>query len=423
MARPNVEVAQMPGNALVIGGGVVGSTCALKLQIHGISTTLVDTAVTPRPASWGNAGHLATEQTEPLASSKTLRSFPRRLFWRGGALSLPARDLPVWLPFALRFIRSSTPSRFGAGAIALRSLLGAAIPAWQRLARTAHIEHLIAEDGHFVVWETPAGAAAGRDAWTHTDTGTATFRDVTREELEQLSAQISAPIAGAIRFQGTGQILDPGELAEGLSEAFVRLGGLRRTAHVRNLVTRGSIAAAMLDDGELLQADLLVVAGGVASGTLLQPLGYRAPIIAERGYHIQSANTDWPLGLPPVVFEERSMIVTRFRSGLRAASFVELGRPHSPADPRKWARLRSHVAALGLQFREPCSEWFGARPTLPDYLPAIGRSRRANNLLYAFGHQHLGLTLAAISGELISSLARGEATDIDLAPFDLERFR
>jgi glycine/D-amino acid oxidase-like deaminating enzyme len=114
--------------------------------------------------------------------------------------------------------------------------------------------------------------------------------------------------------------------------------------------------------------------------------------------------------------------VTPFRSGLRAASFVEFGRAESPADPRKWARLRKHVAELGLPFREPCSEWFGARPTLPDYLPALGRSQRAANLLYAFGHQHLGLTLAAISGELIATLARREQTEVDVTPFDLERF-
>lgn len=117
------------------------------------------------------------------------------------------------------------------------------------------------------------------------------------------------------------------------------------------------------------------------------------------------------------------MIVTAFRSGLRAASFVEFARADAPADRRKWARLRSHVSELGLSFREPCSEWFGARPTLPDYLPALGRSERAANLLYAFGHQHLGLTLAAISGELIVALARREAADVDLTPFDLERFR
>ena len=414
---------QMPTDALVIGGGLIGMSCALNLQLRGIRTTIVDPATTWRGASWGNAGHLATEQVEPIASRKTLRSFPRRLFFRGGALSLPPRDLRVWLPFALRLIRSSNPARFAAGKVALNSLLRSAIPAWRRLAAAASAERLIAEDGHFVVWETPAGAEAGRAAWTRSDTGTTTFRDATDEEIAALSAQTSRPIAGAIRFHGTGQVLDLGELADRLTEHFVLSGGSRRTARVRNLVMNRSKAAAVLDSGEVLHAGLVVVAAGVASAALLQPLGYRVPIIAERGYHIQSANAAWPAALPPVVFEERSMIVTPFRSGLRAASFVEFARADAPADPRKWARLRSHVAELGLSLREPCSEWFGARPTLPDYLPALGRSERAANLLYAFGHQHLGLTLAAISGELIAALARREAADVDLTPFDLERFR
>jgi D-amino-acid dehydrogenase len=413
----------MPSEALVIGGGLVGLSCALNLQLCGLRTTIVDPATTRRAASWGNAGHLATEQVEPLASRKTLRNLPRRLFSRGGALSLPPRDLDVWLPFALRLVGNSTPVRFATGKATLRSLLRGAIPAWRQLARTAGAEHLIAEDGHFVVWETPAGADAGRAAWRNADTGTATFRDATAEEIATLSAQVSRPIAGAIRFQGTGQVLDLGELANSLSTHLSHAGGSERTARVQRLVVDGSTAAAMLEGGEVLHADVVVVAAGVASGALLEPLGYVVPIIAERGYHIQSADAAWPAGLPPVVFEERSMIVTPFRSGLRAASFVEFARAESPPDPRKWARLRRHAAELGLPLREPYSEWFGARPTLPDYLPALGRSRRTANLLYAFGHQHLGLTLAAVTGELIAALARGEASDVDLKPLDLERFR
>jgi|SRR6185436_14543020 len=413
----------MPSEALVIGGGLVGLSCALNLQLCGLRTTIVDPATTRRAASWGNAGHLATEQVEPLASRKTLRNLPRRLFFRGGALSLPPRDLDVWLPFALRLVGNSTPVRFATGKATLRSLLRGAIPAWRQLARTAGAEHLIAEDGHFVVWETPAGADAGLAAWRNTDTGRATFRDATAEEIATLSAQVSRPIAGAIRFQGTGQVLDLGELANSLSTHLSHAGGSERTARVERLVVDGSTTAAMLEGGEVLHADIVVVAAGVASGALLEPLGYVVPIIAERGYHIQSADAAWPAGLPPVVFEERSMIVTPFRSGLRAASFVEFARAESPPDPRKWARLRRHAAELGLPLREPYSEWFGARPTLPDYLPALGRSRRTANLLYAFGHQHLGLTLAAVTGELIAALARGEATDVDLKPLDLERFR
>jgi D-amino-acid dehydrogenase len=64
----------------------------------------------------------------------------------------------------------------------------------------------------------------------------------------------------------------------------------------------------------------------------------------------------------------------------------------------------------------------GARPTLPDYLPALGRCARAENLICAFGHQHLGLTLAAISGEIVGAIAAGLEPPIDLQPFSPDRF-
>ncbi len=155
---------------------------------------------------------------------------------------------------------------------------------------------------------------------------------------------------------------------------------------------------------------------------MLRLFGYRVPLIAARGYHIQGAAPSWPEDMPTIVFEDRAVVVTRFRSALRATSFVEFGRAASPPDPRKWARLKQHAAELGLPFEGPVAEWMGARPTLPDYLPAIGRSRRTPHVYYAFGHQHLGLTLAAVTGEAIGALVTGETPPVDLAPFDLARF-
>lgn len=414
-----------PKTAIVIGGGIVGMSCALNLQKRGIATILVDPepAADRRGASWGNAGHIAVEQVEPLASPATIRSFPRRLFWRGGALSLPLRDLGAWLPFSLRLMAAARPRRFAAGKAALTAMLAQALPAWSRLLDGADATHLLREDGHFIVWETAETAAAGRAAWANADTGPARFRDVTPEELAALSARIKAPIAGAIRCVGSGQIADPGALALLLDARFAALGGAHVKARVKRIDLAGGRASLVLDTGEEMQADLVIVAAGAASGRLLAPLGHKVPIIAERGYHIQNDAPDWPADFPPVVFEDRSMIVTRFASGLRAASFVEFGRLESPADPRKWARLRDHVAALGLPIALPGDQWTGARPTLPDYLPAIGRSPAASNLYYAFGHQHLGLTLGPMTGEAIGALVSGGKQVVDLAPFDLGRFQ
>jgi D-amino-acid dehydrogenase len=174
-----------------------------------------------------------------------------------------------------------------------------------------------------------------------------------------------------------------------------------------------------LDNGSTHAAHIAVIAAGAASAELVAPLGLTAPLIAERGYHIEGDPGDWPADLPPLVFEDRSMIVTRFADRLRAASIVEFARIDTPPDAKKWARLRRHVAALGLPLREPVEPWIGARPTLPDYLPAIGRR---GAVAYAFGHQHLGLTLSATTGEALAALLHGETPAVDLTPFDLGRF-
>lgn len=401
---------------------MIGLATALALQSRGISTVLVDSPSSSPAASWGNAGHIAIEQVEPLASRATILSMPRRLFWRGGALSLPLRDISAWAPFALRLVAATSPVRFQKGRAALADALGDAMGAWRRLLGRIGARDLLVEDGHFIVWESAASAAKGRAHWAATDIGQAAMRDATPAELDQLAALTPSPIAGAIRVSGSGQIADLDALAAALRAGFDAEGGTRIGAKVERLVVEGARAVAIVTDGKRYEADAIIVAGGATSGALLGSLGHRVPIIAERGYHIQSAASDWPVDMPPVVFEDRSMIVTRFRSGLRAASFVEFGRGASPADPRKWERLRAHVAALGLSFGLPGAEWVGARPTLPDYLPAIGQSPCAANLFYAFGHQHLGLTLAATTGDAVAAMVTGDAPPFDLAPFDLKRF-
>ena len=67
-------------------------------------------------------------------------------------------------------------------------------------------------------------------------------------------------------------------------------------------------------------------------------------------------------------------------------------------------------------------EWLGFRPTLPDFLPVIGPSKNNKNLFYSFGHHHLGWTLGAISGKIISGMIAGENTNLNLTPYSSLRF-
>lgn len=405
---------------LVIGGGIVGYSIALTQQGLGWSVTLVDDAPSTPPASWGNAGHIAVEQVEPLASAATLRAVPKRLLARDDALSLPLRDFRYWLPFGMRLAAAARPDRFRAGKVALSTLVGAAMPAWERLVEGIGQPDLLIRDGHFVIWDTPHSAARGLRAWQAADTGTTRFRPIDDGERERLTQLLGRTPAGAIRFTGSGHIASHDFLFTALRRHFAERGGVV----VRGLATHlprsdGNVSVA-LADGRVLDADGVVVAAGVASKPLLEGIGHRVPMIAERGYHLHSDVGSWPADLPPLVFEDRALIVTRFRDYLRASSFVEFSHPDSPPDAGKWERLRGRIRDLGLPFPLPAREWVGSRPTLPDYLPAIGRSDRAYNLFYAFGHQHLGLTLGPVTGERIAALTVDQGPDI--SAFDLKRF-
>lgn len=397
----------------IIGGGIVGRSIALASAGRGAQVTLIDDGDVAA-ASWGNAGHLAIEQGAPLASAATLRALPRRLFARGGAVALPPRMAGAWLPFALRLALAARPARFAAGTQALGALLGQAAPAWQRLAQALGPPGLIAFDGHEVAWESAATAAAGRAAWAAAPKGDVRLRDLDRGEQAALR-RLAPGVADAVRFDGTGRVADLGRLAAALDAALARAG-----------VTRLATRARLQLDGRRawvdgVAADRIVVAAGVHSRDLLAPLGWRVPMIAERGYHVRFAPGGWPAERVPLVFEDRATIVTRYADVLQAAGFVEFGRPAAPPDPRKWQRLEAHVAALRLPLGPVVSRWMGARPTLPDYLPAIGRATGIDGLFYAFGHQHLGLTLGPLTGELVADLLVDRMPAVDVSPFALER--
>jgi len=419
----DAPILSQPATAIVIGDGVVGLASAIELSRRGVATQLVAPEAPWRGASWGNAGHIAVEQIVPLASLAMLRTLPHRLSSFGGAAAFPLRDIRHWLPFSLRLLRAAAPARFRHGKTALAQILATAVPAWQRLLERADGSTLLRLNGHFIVWEHAASAAKGMAHWLGADVGTASVRRATSAEIADLQALTPVPLVGAVRVEGSGQITDMTALGDSLRRHYAGRGGRRVAARAVHIAPGGTGGTVVLDTGETLVADIVVVAAGAASSDLLAPLGIRVPLIAERGYHIQTSETDWPADMPPVVFEDRSMIVTRFASTVRAASFVEFSSLDSPPDPRRWQRLRDHVERLGLPFRGSLDEWIGARPTLPDYLPAIGRHRTHDWLAYAFGHQHLGLTLSATTGEALGALLCGDTPAFDLAPFSLDRFK
>ena len=102
---------------------------------------------------------------------------------------------------------------------------------------------------------------------------------------------------------------------------------------------------------------------------------------------------------------------------------VEFGGLENPISKSRIKNLIDNAKYLldGLPDKHD-DEWLGFRPTLPDYLPVIGPSKNYKNVFYSFGHHHLGWTLGAISGKIISNIIAEDKTNLDLEPYKSIRF-
>lgn len=404
---------------LVIGGGFIGAACALRLQDAGVQTVLVDPGEKRRAASFGNAGHIGVEQVAPWSSWDNLVGAPRRLFGVGGALDFRWRDVAAWGPWSLRFLAACDPRAVARGQAALSAILAEAMPAWLRLAALAGAPEIVKPHGHVTAWMSPAAAEAGLALHARTPWGSASYREMTGEELARYEGVLRQAPAAAVRFSGTGQVSDPQGARDALLAAFAAKGG---ESLADRAVRVHADARVELASGAVRDADAVLIAAGAWSNALMRQLGVAAPLIGERGYSVQSAEHNWPEDLPTTVFEEHFVIFSRFTSGLRATSFLEFGAPDAPPDPRKWRLLERRIAQLGVRFSPNPDRWHGPRPTLPDYVPAIGRLAKAPRILYAFGHQHLGLTMAAATAEIVAAIATEKAPPVDVEAFRVERF-
>ncbi|MEL7044747.1 MAG: FAD-dependent oxidoreductase, partial [Pseudomonadota bacterium] len=392
----------------VIGAGVIGLSIAYRLARHFPNVLLIDRDDPGMAASYGNAGHIATEQVFPLPSPATLRSAPRLLLGSNGPLSLRGAYAGRILPWLLRFAWASRPAAFTRGTAALSNLQGRALDALRQLCRDAGVDNQLHEQGHLILVENPRLVDAAQrqlnTLWEHDISA----EWITSPRVAELAPGLASNV-GAIHVHGSAHVGDPLTVSQGLLKAFLNSGGnlLRDEVLGIELGNTGDAATLRLSDGDL-QARRVILAAGAWSGSLAAQTGYALPLDTERGYHVQLP--EWNSGLEIAVASmDRMTIMTPLSSGLRITGFVELGGLALPPEPRRLAKLNQHLnELLPAAPLTPRKEWMGFRPSLPDHLPVLGAHPRDPRMLYAFGHQHLGLTLAGVTADIMLALAQDQ---------------
>ncbi|EJF68287.1 putative D-amino acid dehydrogenase [Pseudomonas sp. Ag1] len=409
----------------VVGAGIIGVACALQLARQGRRVVIIDQQEPGHGASFGNAGHLATEQVFPIADASILTRLPAMLMDPMGPLRLDWKYLPRALPWFTRLLLNLRPAPFQRTVAGIRALNEGSLGAWHRLLGSIERPHLMREDGSLLVFERAESRQAIDALQARMSQQEVPVDHWHASVVQDAAPQLSKGIQGGLFFPRTGHFLDPYGVVCELMEA-AKASGVQ---FLKRQVVGGKLdehGVSLRTDQGIVAACQVLIACGAHSASLTGALtGKKVPLDTERGYHLMLPHEHGRLPFA-VTSLERKFIMTPMDGGLRLAGTVEFaGLDRPPNMERAW---QLHRLSQGLFRRDLSAEdatpWMGFRPSLPDSLPIIDKVCKGKVLL-AFGHQHLGLTQAAVTAELIARLASPAAASNGLPalePYRLDRF-
>ncbi len=392
--RTDAEIA-------VIGAGVIGLTIALRLAASGREVVVIDPEPPGSGASWGNAGTISDYAVDPVGSPAVIRDLPRLLFDRNSPLAIRRATLPALVPWLARFLRQSMPGAARRNSQALAGLLADAGPLWRELAGAVGGTDLMRADGCLYWYRSDAGFRAAGAAMAGRRRLGVAVEMLDAPGLAALEPALAVEVGGAAFFPSALFLTDPGEMMARLVRAAAAAGARFERAAVHRLERDGGGVRLSAQPDRHWQVGRVVIAAGARSRRLAAMAGDRVPLDTERGYHLE-----WDMVQPrlnrPVCPVDLGFYLCPMTGRLRAAGTVELGGLDAPPSAHRLARLGEGVARILPDLGAAARSWMGLRPSMPDSLPVIGPSRAGAEILHAYGHGHIGLTLAPKTADLIA---------------------
>ncbi|MDP6603204.1 MAG: FAD-binding oxidoreductase, partial [Rhodospirillales bacterium] len=396
---------------------------ALCLQREGFDVLIIERDAPGEACSFGNAGGMGGGgSVAPLALPGIVRAAPRLLFDADEPLFIRWRDSPAMIPWFIRFARESALARVERNAAARASILGAVQDAYAPLIEAAGAQDLVVHGGALTVFESrDALKNAGYALELGRRYGVA-MEEVDGDKAREINPALGSRVACGIVYPDSAGTINPLRLTQTLIEHFKQEGGTVRKETVLGFEFANGSPTHVITNAGTESFELAVIAAGVWSKDLAAKLGTRVLMEAQRGYHAMLPEPG--ISVPVrTSLADRNVIITPMEHGLRITGIAEFSHPEAPPNyvhaERIIRQARQFLPDLNA---DGASMWVGPRPQTPDTLPVIGPSPHHRNVLFAFGHGQNGLQLAAITGKLVSELASGHATSIDIGPFRPDRF-
>ncbi|WP_281665071.1 NAD(P)/FAD-dependent oxidoreductase [Paraburkholderia fungorum] len=413
----------MDFDVIVLGAGIVGVSSALHLQDRGRRVALVDRRGPGEETSFGNAGLIERSSVVPYAFPRDFGTLLRYMRNRSIDLYWDYKAVPTFAAWLARFWWESSPERLEAAARDMLPLIRQSVDEHDVLIERAGLQRLAHDGGWIEAFRTRSEYERQASA-AEVIASQYGLRVAALDAARLLAREpgLGSGFCGALHWQDPKSISNPGALTKGYARLFEDGGGTLLTGEASTVRQEADAWTVQTSQGRI-SANEVVVALGPWSDKVFEPLGYRIPLRAKRGYHMHYEATK-PLLSVPLVDTERGYVVAPMEGRLRLTTGVEIARRDAPPTGIQLARAESVARPVfGLGRRLDDAPWIGLRPCTPDMRPVIGRAPRHRGLWFAFGHNHHGLTIGPVTGRLLAEMMTGATPCADPYPFRPERFQ
>jgi len=415
----------MTPNTTIIGAGIVGMSTAAFLQKQGHQVTVIDRVGPGEGCSFGNAGGVAFAEIMPTVHPRIFRKLPGWLMDPLGPLTIRWSYLPKALPWFLAAARNTTPARVEE-IVQARAALGMRVVAdFETLLGDAGRKDLLVYRETLRLFDDESqfkAEAAERDTKQRLGFPCEIY---TGDQVREMEPAVGKNVIRCASHGGWYFELNPEGVVKAIAKTVAANGGKIISDDVRGIVHQdGKVTALTLASGGRHAVDNLVICAGAYSHLLARQLGEHVLLEAERGYHIVLPDPGVSISRS-LTYARTPGAATPMEMGLRLAGTDEFaGLEAEPNYARADALYHVFKKVLpGLQPpNERATRWMGRRPGTPDPLPVIGRSKTMSNVVYGFGHGHMGLTWGPTTGRLVSEILANKTPNMSMEPFRVNRF-
>ncbi len=408
-------------SAGIVGAGIQGVCIGLQLLKKNIPATIFDRNDPGMMASYGNAGHFSPYAVLQLNRPDVLYDVPKMLFSSNGPLALKWNYIPKMLPWMFHYLKNCNTKSMLHTAKNMHQILNLSMSAYEEIFEEIDITNVVDQKGIIYIWTNQNLKSRELEIKVRNDLGIKQ-KLLNVKEILDLEPNLRPVFSGGCYYDYAYHARDPLAILKKIFELFIKKGGKFIKEDVKSIRQSGINQTIIKTDLKEYKFEKSVIACGAFSKKLTDQLGEKIPLDTERGYHVHFKGMEKLINRP-VIFLDRGFGMTPMNQGLRAVGTVELGGLDNPISKKRIQYVINCAKELLPQLKDHDDEWLGFRPTLPDFLPVLGPSEKNKNIIYAFGHQHLGWTLGAITGKIISGIVANEKTNLDLSAYSASRFK